>query len=440
MKKKKKEGEGEEQFIFYEVETPPTQFPSWIRSLLFFVVIIVVIGFGVLGLKKLKVKPLPFASFLIDSVPQGAVVYLDDIERGVTPLYISEIIPDTYKVKIVKEGFSPIEERVSVVEGRENKFVANLLDVSPPKIFAFLPPEFRADAPLSVSAHITDNVDVKEVYFYYKREGEEEFKKILMNRDEKGFSATIKREDVRPPFLLWYITASDESNTSRFPEAGYNRVQIIPRIGSLFISSNPEGATVFIDGREVGTTPCTITRLEAGTHNILLKKSQYEPYRTKVTVVEGQTQHVVCHLKILPATLLLKSKPEKAYISFNGEEIGSTPKRLSPLSPHKEYEILLRAPGYRTKSVRISLKPGEEKEMNVELERIYGKVYITSIPAEAAIYVDEKFLGYTPIREASIGVGEVTIKALKDGYKDMEKRVEIKEGEITFVNFTLIPQ
>jgi hypothetical protein len=330
------------------------------------------------------------------------------------------------------------KERVQLKEGMENKVFVHLVDIIPPKIFTLPIPETRADAPLRISAQINDNTAVKHVYLFYRREGVKNFKKKLMRKGKGSFFATIGAENIKPPALLWYISASDGRNTARSPKRGYHRVQVIPRIGSVYVASTPSGATVYLDGKRVGTTPCTITGVYVGYHDLLLRKKHYAPCRKRVRVLEGQTKSVSYTLKILPATLSLKSEPE-ASVYLDGKSMGKTPKILKGLTPYTEYELLLRAPGYRSKRVTLTLEPGERKKMHISLQRIYARAYITSIPPGAAIYVDGKFLGYTPIREALLGVGNVKIKASKDGYKDALKEVKAVEGEITFVNFVLTP-
>jgi hypothetical protein len=60
---------------------------------------------------------------------------------------------------------------------------------------------------------------------------------------------------------------------------------------SIFLETNPSGATIFIDGDEVGTSASTYHTDLDGTFNVVAKKIGYEDYEGKVTVVEGQRAH-----------------------------------------------------------------------------------------------------------------------------------------------------
>ena len=59
------------------------------------------------------------------------------------------------------------------------------------------------------------------------------------------------------------------------------------RTGSLVIESRPTGATIILNGRQVGATPMTIDDLEPGTYTVQLQLTDFRPIRTTVRVVAG---------------------------------------------------------------------------------------------------------------------------------------------------------
>ena len=54
----------------------------------------------------------------INSIPSGATVYVDRIQRGVTPLVMDTLGPGTYQLVLVKEGYEKRSVRVSLAEGK----------------------------------------------------------------------------------------------------------------------------------------------------------------------------------------------------------------------------------------------------------------------------------------------------------------------------------
>jgi hypothetical protein len=60
--------------------------------------------------------------------------------------------------------------------------------------------------------------------------------------------------------------------------------------GSLSVTTDPAGATIYIDGAQQGISPATIPGLSPGSHTILLKLDGYQDRSAPVTIAAGQTQ------------------------------------------------------------------------------------------------------------------------------------------------------
>lgn len=61
------------------------------------------------------------------------------------------------------------------------------------------------------------------------------------------------------------------------------------RYGTINVTSQPSGATVFMDGVEQGSTPLTVTGVALGTHDITVVKKGYYTYASQVTVNNAGT-------------------------------------------------------------------------------------------------------------------------------------------------------
>ncbi len=62
--------------------------------------------------------------------------------------------------------------------------------------------------------------------------------------------------------------------------------------GKLKITSDPAGAEIYLDEKNVGMTPAELVDVPAGTHTILLKKDDFEEWTDTVTVMAGITVSV----------------------------------------------------------------------------------------------------------------------------------------------------
>src|ERR1051326_6783424 len=66
--------------------------------------------------------------------------------------------------------------------------------------------------------------------------------------------------------------------------------ELTPAVSTLVVTSNPQGANVWIDGKDSGTvTPAQIT-VEKGPHRVTVKKAGFKDASADETLAEGQTQ------------------------------------------------------------------------------------------------------------------------------------------------------
>jgi serine/threonine-protein kinase len=69
------------------------------------------------------------------------------------------------------------------------------------------------------------------------------------------------------------------------------------RTASIFVESRPAGATVFLDGRRIGTTPLSIDIMPTGEHAVRLELAGYKPWTSTVRVVPGAKNRVAASLE-----------------------------------------------------------------------------------------------------------------------------------------------
>jgi len=90
--------------------------------------------------------------------------------------------------------------------------------------------------------------------------------------------------------------------------------------GNLWIESEPEGATIYIDDKDIGEAPKVVKDLEAGQHRVVLRKKGYDVEET-TTVTSDRTKKV--RLKM----------PENSrwYFDVKGVYIGENAQNLRPV-------------------------------------------------------------------------------------------------------------
>ena len=66
---------------------------------------------------------------------------------------------------------------------------------------------------------------------------------------------------------------------------------------SVLVESRPSGATVFIDGKPIGTTPMAIPSVSVGSHAVRMEMSGHKPWTASVRVVAGEKNRIAASLE-----------------------------------------------------------------------------------------------------------------------------------------------
>ena len=74
----------------------------------------------------------------------------------------------------------------------------------------------------------------------------------------------------------------------RFHDEHCCRPQISSGLGVTEITSDPDGAEIFLDDKLIGTTPATL-RLTEGTHTLILKSPHHPYWQRSITVLKDST-------------------------------------------------------------------------------------------------------------------------------------------------------
>ena len=109
-------------------------------------------------------------------------------------------------------------------------------------------------------------------------------------------------------------------------------------VGSLYVSTNPTAANLYVDNALKGTTPRTVYGLQAGNHSVRLTKSGYNDYATSVYIMIGQTTTLTVTLTPTSnqtnqtGSLYATSTPTAASLYVDNVLKGTTPRTVSELS------------------------------------------------------------------------------------------------------------
>jgi hypothetical protein len=167
--------------------------------------------------------------------------------------------------------------------------------------------------------------------------------------------------------------------------------------GSLTVESQPAGARVSLDGREIGSTPVSLDGIEPGRYTVSIS-TPTATVRRAVRIEAGRVATV--DVPVFSGWLAVFS-PVSLDVAIAGRTVGSTETGKIMLPPGRHVLTLSnRELGYsETRSVEIH--PGEERPLNVEPK---STVNVNAHPW-AEVWVDGRKAGDTPIANLSVLLG-----------------------------------
>ena len=167
-------------------------------------------------------------------------------------------------------------------------------------------------------------------------------------------------------------------------------------VGSINLKSNPSNAKALIDGREVGTTPISITDLKPGTHQVEARMDGYYDWRESVEIVPGKEIELTATLQFRIGSLNINSNPSEAKILIDSREIGVTPKTITDLKPGTHNVEIMKG-GYEIWNESVDIIPDKEIHLTAVLQLIVGSINLKSSPSNAKALIDGREVGTTPI-------------------------------------------
>jgi len=280
-------------------------------------------------LMNIVVKPLDYAAYevrlipnfgvvRIDSDPPGAVVQIDGAERGITPLDPQRMDAGSYRIRMIRSHYA---ERDSIIEVKSG----DSLDLRIPLTPRFGRLVFTSDpvgasvtldgrkvgnTPLSCDTvasgdhqiivslthyhetedqvRLADGEDIQRDYQLSPNfgiatitgtpsgaaltlEGEEQLKATLPFEGQKLspgiYRVTVEQEGYEP---LHDVIVIESNRTDSL------LVDLKRQTGTLKVSSSPQGATIWLDNLEVGSTPSFLHDVPTGRHSLRLDRQGYD--------------------------------------------------------------------------------------------------------------------------------------------------------------------
>ncbi len=207
--------------------------------------------------------------------------------------------------------------------------------------------------------------------------------------------------------------------------------------GTIGISTHPQGATVTVDGRNLGVSPLTTDRLPARRHLVSVSQDGYESEQVYLLLHKNEAKNLDLTLRQLSGTISITTHPPGATCYLDNEPFGESPCEKGGVAVG-EHSLQVQREHYLTEKSTITVKHRENERWNVELLPLAVPVTIGTTPQGAQVLVNGELLGNSE-HKTKLDPGPHQVEVELDGYKNFRESFVVEAGKPKTLNLTLTP-
>ncbi|MBM4054137.1 MAG: PEGA domain-containing protein [Planctomycetes bacterium] len=190
-----------------------------------------------------------------------------------------------------------------------------------------------------------------------------------------------------------------------------------------------EGAAVYLDGEEIGTTPLSGIEVKPGLRKLVIDAEDYKEFETQLEI-EGMGSRQSVAFALIPgwAEVKIQTLPQAAEVFIDGANRGESPLILK--LAEGAYQLEIRAEHFKTWRSQLDVQAGQPLVFDsVQLQPADGILSLRTEPSGANVMVDGTFAGQTPVNINLSPEAEHLIQISKAGYENIEQNVTVVSEE-----------
>lgn len=235
-----------------------------------------------------------------------------------------------------------------------------------------------------------------------------------------------------PEAFRYYTQALDGETDAREREALLKaQARIAPQVAIVRVQTEPPGATVFVDRKDLGPrgqTPAVLA-FPKGRARVLVELEGHDPAEgPELSLEPGGEQTVLLKLQRVTGTVRVTGEPRGAVVAVEFfDNVGCAlpcelqlPPGRRTLQVRKEGFL----PGYR----RVEVLARQAVVADFSLAPITGGLVVNTDERGASVEVDGRLIGFSPA-VLDVPVGERRVRVTLPGFQPIERTVAVKAGE-----------
>ena len=219
--------------------------------------------------------------------------------------------------------------------------------------------------------------------------------------------------------------------------AGYQNWSNQP--GTLTLHSHPPTVDLKYPGLEapIKVTSGTPINLPPGSYKLEISADGFKAETRQIEIQRAGQLQLDFKLVSTFGALKLLNWPEKTTLTIEGvkTEVKPGAEIRLPVGKHK---LVAEKRLFEKVERTVVIRPAEIEELTIKLKPVLGDLAITTNPPNAVVFLDGKrHSGKSNTTVGAIKPGDYDVKVTLDGYYAAEKRVEVKAGQASKLEFSL---
>jgi hypothetical protein len=213
-----------------------------------------------------------------------------------------------------------------------------------------------------------------------------------------------------------------------------------PRTQTVEVTSDPTGATIFVDKKEQEEKTPLKLKFKKGNYGIEARQDGLRLLEQTTNWVAQGGGSAKLHFQFPYGSVSIKSEPPGASITNNGVVIGTTPMEIPVVASGVEVKYELGMLEHVPRTVRGVVTNGQKLMLSesLPLSRDVGTIDMDSTPRGAKVYLKDKLLVSATPEQVRLEQGTYTLTARykeNEGWPSTELTVEVKKGTVVPANF-----
>ncbi len=201
-----------------------------------------------------------------------------------------------------------------------------------------------------------------------------------------------------------------------------------------------DGARVYIDGHEAGTTPIIEMEVNPGQRHLQIRAENYQELETDM-VIQGCGEPQSIDVALVPswADVFINTIPQYAKVFVDGNLAGKTPIEIQLLEGI--YHLEISAAKFKTWETRLTVHANQPQTLqDILLEPADGTLALLTNPPGANVTVGKTYIGQTPLKVQLHQNAQHEILISKAGYEKILRKIEVSAGEWRELTVNLKPR